>query len=492
MFGEFLPDLPVTDNPGITQALNVLPTDKFYRAYYPMYGSGTALSARPRGGLSVLDTAGNAYLYVGTAATLQVRNGTGWTDKSGAAYTTAASGYWRFVQFGNQCIGTNYADVPQAITNGGGGNFAALATVGTAPRARQVGVVNQHVVFGDTNEAVNNVVPYRIQWGRIGVATEWPVVGSADALAKQAGEQFMNAAYGSVRGIFGNDQFGIVFQRTGVSRMTYVGGNVVYQFDVIDSTRGIEYPNAAVQVGDAVFFIADDGFYYTNGVTVTPIGAGKFDRFFTDSVDTAYKDRVYGGVDKKRNLIYWIYPGPGSAAGRPNRVIAYNYRENRIAYAQDECECLVTGLTTATTLEALDALFGSLDDVTPPLDDPYWQGGNNVMLGFDSTYKLGSFFGAPGTATIESQEVELNPGMYTDISGVKPIVQGNSSVTVALGSRDFASGTVSYTPETALYPRTGVADFRENARLFRARVSIAGDFPAAQGIKFQQQPGATV
>jgi hypothetical protein len=243
-----------------------------------------------------------------------------------------------------------------------------------------------------------------------------------------------------------------------------------------------------VQIGDSVFFIAEDGFYFTDGVTVTPFGSGKFDRYFTESIDTAYKDRVYGGIDKKNNLIYWIYPSSSSTAGRPNRVIAYNYRENRIARAEDEIECLITGLSTGTTLDALDSLFGSLDDVTPPLDDAYWQGGNDVLLGFDSTYKLGTFFGTPGTATIETQEVELNPGMYTDISGVKPIVQGNSSVTVAIGTRNTAADTVTYTGEVTPTTRTGVADFRSCARLVRSRVKVAGDFTAAQGLMFQQQP----
>lgn len=488
LFGEWLPDLPATDSPGVYEAKNVLPVDKFYRAYAPIAGAGTVLSARPRGGIGVTDTAGNAYLYVGTQATLQVRNGLGWTDKSGAAYGTATNDYWRFVQYGTQAIATNYADVPQAISVGSGGNFAALATTGTAPRARQVGIVNQHVVFGDTNEAVNGVVPYRLQWGRIGHPEEWPVVGSADALAKQAGEQFLPASRGAVKGIFGNDQFGIVFQQRGISRMTYVGGNVVYQFDEYESTRGAEFPNAAVPVGDGVFFVAADGFYYTDGVTVTPVGAGKFDRYFTDAIDTSYKDRVYGGLDKQRNLIYWIYPTTTATGGRPNRIIAYNYRENRAARAEDEIECLVAGLTTGVTLDALDTYFSSIDAVTPPLDDPYWQGGNGILTAFNSTYQLGIFGGTPGTATIESQEVELNPGLFTDIGGVKPIVHSNSAVTVSLGTRNTVADSVTYTAEMTPTIRTGVADFRSSARLARSRIKVTGDFPAAQGVYFQQQP----
>lgn len=487
LFGPWLPDLPPTDNPGVIDAKNVLPVDMFYRAYMPMNGYGTALEARPRGGVSALDTAGNAYVYVGTATKLFVRDGSGWDDRSGAAYTTATSDYWRFAQYNELVIGTNYSDVPQAIEAGDAGNFADLALTGTAPFARQIGIVGQHVVLGDTNDGTNGVVPYRIQWSRIADPTEWPVPGSADALAKQSGEQFLPSARGAVKGIFGNDQFGIVLQKTGITRMTYIGGDLVYQFDEYESTRGVEYPNACVQVGDSVYFIAADGFYATNGVSVVPIGAGKFDRFFLDNVNTGYKDRVYGALDKQRNLIYWIYPASAAVAGRPNRVIAYNYREDRVAWAEDQTECLIAGLSTGTTLDALDALFPLLEDVTPSLDDPIWQGGNPLLLGFNSTYQLGSFTGSPGTATLETAETELNPGLLTDITGVKPVVQGNSDVTVALGTRNTEADSVSYTAEVSPTSRTGVADFRACARLNRARVKITGDFTAAQGVNYQAQ-----
>ncbi len=489
LFGEFLPDLPATENPGLTEALNAVPVDKFYAAYKPMLGIGTSLSERPRGGIAALDTSGNAFLYVGTATTLQQRSSTAWTDKTSSPYTTGTAGYWRFVQFDQFVIGTNYDDVPQALVVGAGSDFVDLALTGTAPQARQLGIVGRHLVVGDTIDGTNGTVPYRLAWPRIDDPTEWPVPNSADARAKQSGEQFMPSAFGAITGIVGNDQFGIVFQKSGISRMTYVGGDLVYQFDVIDSTRGAAYPNAIVQVGNLAYFIAADGFFVTDGVTVTPVGASKFDRLFLDDVDTGFKERVYGAIDRVRNLAYWVYPGSGSSAGLPNKVLIYNYRENRVTRAEDEIECLITGLTTATSLEDLDSLFGSIDDITPPLDSPYWQGGNEVLQGFDSTYKLGTFVGSPGVATLDGQEAELNPGLMTYVSGVKPIVQSQSAVTVSLGTRNSFADAVTYGPDVPLTARTGFADFRTEARYVRARVKVTGDFPAAQGNFYQAQAG---
>jgi hypothetical protein len=489
LFGPYLPDLPPSDNPGLTEALNVVPVDKFYGPYRPISGVGTALSARPRGGIAVLDNSGNAYLYVGTETALQVRNGTGWSDRTNVAYTTASEGYWRFAQFDDRVIATNYEEVPQALDAGSGSDFADLALTGTAPNARQIGVVGRHVVLGDTEDGTNGAVPFRIQWCRIDDPTEWPVPNSADAREKQSGEQFMPSLAGAVTGIIGNDQFGIVFQRSGISRMTYVGGDLVYQFDNYEKTRGAAYPNAIVEVGKLVYFIAADGFYATDGVSVRPIGEGRFDRLFVEDVDTGYKERVYGAFDKARNLIYWIYPGSGSSGGVPNKVLIYSVSEDRITRALDDVECLIQGLTTSVSIDDLDALFGSIDDVVPPLDDSYWQGGNDVLHAFTDAHELGTFAGSPGTAILDGQEAELYPGLFTYISGVRPIVQGQSAVTVALGTRDQYADTVSYGADVPMHSRTGCADFRKESRLTRCRVKITGDFAAAQGVMYQAQPG---
>lgn len=494
LFGEWLPDLSSLDNPGLTEAKNVRPIDGDYKPYFPISGVGDAMAARPRGAIAALDASGAAFLYAGTATKLYVKDGTAWTDKSGATtFTLATDDYWRFAQFDTSVIGTNYADVPVSIASGGAGNFATLAASGTAPRARQIGVIGRFVVLGDTNDATNGIVPHRLQWSAIDDETNWPTPGTAGARTVQSGEQFMNAAFGAVTSIIGGDQIGIVLQRSAVSRMSYVAGDVVFQFDTIDRSRGARFPNATVQVGSVAYFIAADGFFATDGVNVIPIGDGKFDRHFFDSVDTAYIGRVYGAVDKINGLIYWIYPGPSNSAGRPNRVLIYNYAEKRGSRAEDEIELVVTGLTSATTLDGLDALFSSIDAVTPSLDSAVWQGGNDVLLGFDQSFKVGNFSGTPGTAVIDSQEVEFFPGLYARISGIKALVSGSSpALTVALGTRDDLGASVAYTDPVSPTTRTGFADFRTEARYARSRVSISGAFDYAKGMEYQiNQSGAT-
>lgn len=483
-FGEWLPDLPSYNNPGLTEAKNVIPSDGVYRPFLFVTGTGTALASRPIGAVSTFDASGTAYFYAGTLTKIYVRAGAGWTSKYAGTYATASTGFWQFVQFDELVIGTNYADRPQYLAVASGSDFANLATTGTAPYARVIGVIGRFVMLGDTNLA--GVTPNGVQWCAIDDPNNWPTPGGATAQALQAGEQFLNIAYGPVTAIAGGQEFGIIFQRQGITRATYVGGNVVFQFDVIEKNRGALFPNAVVQIGRLTYFVSGDGFYVTDGIEVKPIGDKKVDNYFADLVDTSYKERVYGAVDYANKCIYWSFPsGTGEGGGINNNVLVYNYAEGRWSRAEDYAYAITTGLTAAISLDDLDTYFSSIDIVSPSLDSDEWKGGNNTILGFDSLYKLGSFSTGGGTAILDGAETEIVPGRLARVQGVKPLVIGDPDITVALGTRDSLADDVTYTTERTPNSRTGFADFREESRYHRSRVTIAGSFESALGIEYQ-------
>jgi hypothetical protein len=94
---------------------------------------------------------------------------------------------------------------------------------------------------------------------------------------------------------------------------------------------------------------------------------------------------------------------------------------------------------------------------------------------------LGRFAGTPGTAILETGDVEVNTGGKAFVSGVKPKID-TTSVTIAIGARDDLASSVTYTSETAPHSRTGFADFRSVAKYHRARLTATGTFNAAQGV----------
>lgn len=477
--GEWLPDLPLYENPGLVEALNCLPVDGQYAPYQPVFVSGNAITGRPQGAFAAVDSLGNPFVYVGDATKLYVSTtGGAWTT-SAASYAIAAGDAWNFAQYGSQIIATDFADVPQ-VANAGTATFGALATVGTAPNARYVGVVGQFIVLGNLSGA-----PYQVQWSSINQPQNWPAPGSALAIASQSGLQTLRSEFGAVTGIFGSDQIGLILQKKAIVRMVYQGGNTVFSFDTYEQQRGAWFPNASVRVGTLVYYIAADGFYSTDGVSSTPIGNNKVDRTFLNDCDQTFIERVRGTVDVVNKCIIWCYCSHAATSGLPDRLIAFNYVENRFTHSQDVMQIVFPSLTTGYTLDALGTLYPTLDAIPLPLDSTVWQGGLPVPAVFNSN-KLGTFSAAPTTATFQTGEIELNPMGRTVIHGIRPLVSGNpTSIALSVSSRvtqDNSSQTFSapVTPTAS----TGICDMMKDVKFVAIQMKVSGGFQKAMGASF--------
>jgi hypothetical protein len=294
----------------------------------------------------------------------------------------------------------------------------------------------------------------------------------------------LNAAYGTVTHITNGEQWGLVFQQRGITRFTYVGGNIVFQVDTYERERGAWYPQGVAQVGPMAYFAAVDGFYATDGVQVLPIGSGKVNKWFTSQVDSNYVERVTAAVDLVNKTICWSFPGAGAASGTPNLCLFYNFVTNRWSYAEQECEMVYSGKSAGYSLEDLDALYASVDDMTLSLDSPVWAGGAPALSAFYTDHKAGEFTGTAATALIDTQEANINRGGLATVQGVKPLVTGSgATVTVKVGTRSAQSGSASYTSASSPHARTGVAGFRSTAYYHRARVEITGGFDDASGVE---------
>jgi hypothetical protein len=476
-FGEWLPDLPYYANPGLVEAKNVLPVDGSYAQLREIQTDGDALTNDPQGAFAAVAPDGSSELYAGDATKLYQRSAT-WTDRSGATYTTPSTGYWSFTQFDEKVIASNFSDEIQVRDAGSGANFAQLSP--DAPRARCVGTINRFVIGGDTDDIVNGAVPNRAQWCTINDATDWPTPNSITARTRQAGEQFLNVAFGAVTGISSGQFFGKLFQQRGITRATYQGGDVVFQFDEYEKNRGLWFPQSLISIGSLDYFIAADGFYVTDGQSVTPIGNAKVDRFFFDSVNETSRQQVTATLDFRNRCIYWCYPSIGSDT--PDRLLIYNYQETRWSHAELSVQMLFNALSAGYTLEQLDALFASIDAGTISLDSSFWAGGLPI-LGVFSGKSLGAFSGDPLDATFETGEQDAESLIYID--SVRPLVTGNpTAITVALASRDRQDNeSRTFGTHVARTARTGVCDFRTQGRYISAQTLLAGGFDRAMGLQ---------
>lgn len=470
VFKEWLPDLPALNNPGLTEALNVVPINGTYESYRPLNGTGTdnALAGTVNGAfMSRWGTGTVIYASVDVAAAStnhiyrQLGGGGGWVT-TGPLRTPTGPLHTSFAQYDNIVFATDIVNGLSASTIGAA-SFNAV-TIGTAPH--HVGVVGQFLVVGNfPNTSTSNAAS--IRWSAIDNPLSFPDPGSATAIAAQAGDQFFQPERGPVTAISGGDQFGLVFQQGAVNRMTYVGGNTVFQFDTVDAQRGAYFPGSVVKVGDLTYFMAKSGFFVTDGVGVKEISRDKISSTFVSEIVVTNPGRVCGAYDGKRNLIYWAYATSGASAQMQNRLIIYEPASDRFTRASDAVSSIFT---------SREGLMGLVDTFDGP------------PMGFMTGGTLGSFSGAPGVATITTGEMEPNPGGYAESFGIKPLVDATlNAVTIAMGTRNDQQATPTFTAEQTANSRSGVANFRTSARYHRARLTLSGTFNAAQGLHYQAE-----
>jgi hypothetical protein len=482
IFGEWLPDQPALENAGLVEARNCLPVDSSYTEFGSVNTSDDALADPPTGAYATVDDAGDPEIYAGTTDALYEKVGSSWTDRTPASpYTSGANDYWRFVQFDNYVIATNYADVPQKKVVGESADFEDLAETGDAPRARQVGVINRFVFLGDIDDGTD-VLPFASQWCAIDDVTNWPVPATSTARSVQSGREVHNSVYGPVTAYSYGQFWGLIFQKRAITRATYVGGDRVFQFETFEQNRGCWAPQSMIQVGGLCYFLAHDGWCVTDGQSVIPIGDGKIDRWFYSRVDQTRLAEITSGVDWTNKCILWNFPDSGATDTATNFILALNFQTKRFSYAEVSVQLLLQSYSEAMTLEGLDALYSSIDTMSISFDSPTWQGGTPMAMCFESD-KLGNLSGEPLDALFETGETAPNPFGYTFIRGARPLVTGQpSSITMQIGYRNNQDESRSYTNQVARFTRTGVCDFLLNGRFLSARINVSGGFDRATGL----------
>ena len=488
-FGSWEPDKADYQNPGSTNAKNVLSiTSTSYGPMDKLASVVDALPNRPQGANAFRASDGSIATFSGDINDLYVLAATVWDEISSTtgAYTTATDDVWEFVQYGDRVIAVNgHTDLPQNYVMTVDAVFSDLAAA--APKAKHVAVINNFVMVGNTSDPTDGLVPNRVWWCAINDPTNWPTIGSSAAAQVQSDKQDLPTG-GEVQHITGavGGADGAVFMEKSIYRVTYEGAPLVFSFQEVERGRGAFIAQSVVNVGPFAAYIGEDGFFLFDGSKSIPIGAQKVDEYFFNDLDFNYIDRVSSAADPVNKQIYWAYPSVPSSDGTPDKLICYNWETQRWTYGEQSCFILFSDLTKSYTLDQLDA-FGSIDALGTPLDSRTWIAGQKTLSGFSSTFNLSTFTGGALPATITSTEfggMEIfnkpNERMYVD--GVRPYVNGGD-YTVSLIYRDSPSGAV-LTDGPSTVDSNGMAGFTRSCRYGRIQVDVAEDalWTHAQGV----------
>lgn len=469
-FGEWLPDQPDMNNAVVT-ANNVIPAANGYRSFNSFAEYSGAASDTLLGIYSAKEDDGDIKVFAGDTARLYELNTstTGLDDISGGTYSLTGSERWRFVQFGNQVIASGGAgEYLQEYTLGTSTQFATLST--DAPKADFVAVVRDFIWTANIDEGSGRK-PYRVKWSGFNSATDWT------AGTNQSDFQDIPDA-GDITGIVGGEYCTILMEKA-IVRATYSGLPLVFQFDKVETQRGCKISGSVCNVGSLVFYYSDAGFFAFDGQKSTAIGSEKVDEFFVSDANPAQYNRMTSVADPVKQLAMWAYVSNSNTGTTPDKILVYNYALNRWSLIEQNVDLLSAFFSTAYTLDGLDNINTSLDDLPASLDSGFYQGGQ-FLLGGALGSKIYTFSGSKLEGTIETGELPLTKGKHAIVTRIYPYHEGGTT-TFEAGTRNTPTDSVTFTSAVSMNDQ-GYMPFRAQGRYHRVRMNITGEWSLAQGI----------
>jgi hypothetical protein len=448
------------DQPGIagalTEAKNVIPMAIGYGPFTSEVNlSGDAsqnlltVFAGKFSGSTVLFAAGATKLYKFDSSDASLDDVSKLSGGSPGSYTS--TNLWRFTQFGSQIIAANGVNKLQAWTTGSSANFDDLAAA--APSASFITVVRDFVVA-----AKDATYPNRVFWSDINDETDW-----TPGVASQSDFQDIPDG-GDIQGITGGE-FGLIFLERSISRMTYIGSPLFFQFDTISRNLGCYEPRSIVQYGQTSYFLSDDGFYACDGQNVVSIGNEKVDRFFfADANPSAFLD-MSAAIDPINSLVVWSYNN--TFGGRS--LLIYNWQVKRWSRASTSAQYISTAANASTTLEGLDA-YGTMDSLTSSLDSRLWSGGKVLLAGVNGA-KIVTYTGAPMEGDIQTGDFEAGPQSLVKLA--RPQVDNGSASVAAFSRMRLDTEVIFGTPAAATAENR--VSLRSLGRYHRLKVVPTGD-----------------
>ena len=332
-------------------------------------------------------------------------------------------------------------------------------TISGAPTARYITVSDNFIIVAYTTESASDN-PLKIQWSGLNNPNDWD--GTVDG--SQAGEQVINGL-GEIKNIVGSRQSVTILMDRGIVRGTYVGGDLKWRFETIETEIGCHVPDSVISVGPNTYFLSYEGIVRFNGSNTQHIGQNKVDQYIINNIDRARLEQVSVSYNKNYDTINWLIPVTGGA----QEIIHYNPKLDK--WGKSETDVNVIGIFKPVG-ENVDTVGKNVDDPDlPNTDDLSFHGGSDDLhIGLRGNEIL-TFNGPQGKSSLRTHEFELGNNVLITAAEISGISR-NAEVSVEYRNSLDSPSRV-YTSGLNSYNRAGI---RANAKYFRVVVRTDGGF----------------
>jgi hypothetical protein len=472
VFGPFEPDRSIY-YPGVTRnAVNCLPVTDNWGPQPNLAAITDSLGVECRGAIAVRTSTGT-FRHIAMSATKAYELNTttyAWSEitrLAGGDYALGAGDFWSFTIFGQNLVIHHIGDDTQYIAIDAGTNLAALSG---APRAKFSWVAGEYLCFGQLSTD-----PTQIQCSGIGDATFWTV--------GQRGCDIQSFPDGGiVQGGVGAER-GALIAQDGMWRQMNITGSGDFSFttSVVNPNRGVAAPYSVTLTNPGVpFYYSYDGFCL--GVEGRAIGAERVDAWFQSQVEGT-KIKEIRSVSDPFEKIVW------TQAERPDGtkfLLGYNWQLDRWCYSEADVSLMCVMVTPGMSWDGLVDIWATIDEVTPAYDAGQFTGGLPRFSAFDTSNRLGFFTGTPMAATLDTADIETNPGFRTLVDKVR-LYGDCTDFTLRAITSNVHGGTRTIGDQKSPYSRSGLCHMRSDARLHAIRLEIAAgvDWNHVIGVEFE-------
>lgn len=479
-FGEWLPSLADYKNPGLTEALNVLPGPDGYGPFPSKVASDIDLSASVIGAKRLERDDGTRVIVAGTTADLFVIV-SGTATASSLGLSLASTDIWQFEQFGDFVFATTKNGDTYYLTDINS-DTSFSAAPGSPPKANALARIGDFLFFGDLEDIDASDQPYRVRWSPFNN----PAGTYETNIATQASFVDMPTRYGPVVGLSGG-QIGLIFQKYGISRIQYVGGATAFRKEVVDEERGCVATGSIVRVGPVSYFLGHDGFCRSDGSQVDVVSSSRVWDWFRENSNLTFLSAVQGAVDWPNRAVVWAYYGADRTSF--TGLLVYSWEQNKWSRVTVDLDWLVESTTTGTSLEDVASTYSNIDTMSLSLDSLEFAARGRVLSCFDGGV-LNDFSGTAMQAMMETGDYQPAPGLRSFVSEVTPLIENiDGNTLAAVGTRERTGASVTFTGNVAQGSH-GFIPFNADGRYFRTRLTVppAANWDKCTGVQVEYVP----
>lgn len=210
------------------------------------------------------------------------------------------------------------------VTNGTGNRAVQVTNAPTENYFAMVALPTRFLVAFGTQESVSgDFDPLTIRWAEQETLTNWTITST-----NSAGEYRLPLGNYIVAAIQTKNEI-LVLTDTTAYTMRYVGGNEIFQFEIVGNNITAVSQNCGTAFGSVAIWKGLDGFYIYDGTVrrlPSTIEEFIFDQDGEGRINFEQKEKTYCNTNTEFNEIIWFYPTVDSEEN--NRYIMYNFKDN--------------------------------------------------------------------------------------------------------------------------------------------------------------------